>query len=103
VLAQISVHTGWTEPLFLSGLRQIADLFALQAGRDSREKVGALKEPRVVHRLVTVNDNFLVAVGSAGRTGNSAVVEALVPASGAKTSPARERDSRRSEATLPER
>lgn len=44
---------------------------------DAWEEVGQLQHPRVVHRMVAVDDNLLLAVGGASREGNVALTEAI--------------------------
>jgi hypothetical protein len=54
----------------------------LAAAGDAWEPVGALKQPRIVHRLVPAAADRLVAVGGASRQGNVALTEVFSPTSG---------------------
>jgi hypothetical protein len=55
-------------------------LLRLSERGDVWEKVGALKQPRLVHRLVAAGDDKLIVLGGASRDGNVAAAEALVRA-----------------------
>jgi YHS domain-containing protein len=44
------------------------------------EEVGRLRQPRSVHRMVSADEELLVAVGGASRAGNVALTEAIEPA-----------------------
>lgn len=52
-------------------------LYRLSTANDSWEEAGALTQKRLVHRIVPVGANGLLALGGASRDGNIAMVEAL--------------------------
>lgn len=54
-------------------------LWRLTEKKDAWEQVGALKQPRFVHRLVTGGDNLVLAIGGASKSGSVALTEAVVP------------------------
>jgi hypothetical protein len=54
-------------------------LWRLTEKGDSWEQVGALKQPRFVHRLAALSDGWIIAVGGAYRGGNLASIEAILP------------------------
>lgn len=52
-------------------------IYRLSAAGDAWEEVAKLQQPRLVHRLVPVSDNLLVAVGGASQGENATLVEAV--------------------------
>ncbi len=77
-------RNGFTPAVCVAGGRIYAGppdgkVYRLNAKRDGWEEVAVLKERRVVHRLVPVNDGLLLAIGGGSRVGNVALIEAVVP------------------------
>jgi N-acetylneuraminic acid mutarotase/uncharacterized GH25 family protein len=52
-------------------------VYALTKKGDAWEEVGALRQPRLVHRLAAAPDGKVLAVGGASKQGNVAAVEAV--------------------------
>lgn len=60
-------------------------VYRLAEKKDAWEEVGELQTKRIVHRLVAVRDDLLLALGGAGKGGNIATVEAIEPMCCVKT------------------
>lgn len=76
------ISNGFTPAVCACGGRLIVSpadgkLYRLNERHDGWQEVGALRHPRVVHRLVAIGANRLLALGGASKTGNVALTETL--------------------------